>query len=287
MSALPPPTSTRSASPVAQRLVLAQRLAHRHVGEPVLFGAVDDLDVDSRAQAHAVQEGVAVQRPRAPRRWPPRGSGRRRSVSMIRRKPSSALSVASMVAAPSRPCVKVSLPSRTPREASSRMRAALRRPRTRRPPGGWRSRPGRARRPAAATSGGGAGGVGFGAACGGLARGHGVQARAARSAARSASARRARARRARRTPGPRPGAGVRAADAPESPARSRLAPRARIRRTPAIARPRSGRAPPADGCGRARRPPAGARPASAPPAGPRAAGRRSPRASGADAPRRW
>ena len=41
---------------------------------------------------------------------------------MRRRKPSSAFSVASMVAAPSRPCVKVSLPSSTPRVASSRMR---------------------------------------------------------------------------------------------------------------------------------------------------------------------
>ena len=41
---------------------------------------------------------------------------------MIRRKPSSAFSVASMVAEPRRPWVKVSLPRRTPRETSSRMR---------------------------------------------------------------------------------------------------------------------------------------------------------------------
>src|SRR6266850_4160241 len=41
---------------------------------------------------------------------------------MIRRNPSSAFNVASTVAAPRRPCVKVSLPRRTPREASSRIR---------------------------------------------------------------------------------------------------------------------------------------------------------------------
>ena len=41
---------------------------------------------------------------------------------MMRRNPSSAFSVASMVAEPRRPWVKVSLPRRTPRETSSRMR---------------------------------------------------------------------------------------------------------------------------------------------------------------------
>src|SRR5882724_2220169 len=43
---------------------------------------------------------------------------------MIRLNPSSALSVASIVAAPMRPCVKVSLPRSTPREASSTIRIA-------------------------------------------------------------------------------------------------------------------------------------------------------------------
>src|SRR5262245_25904088 len=43
---------------------------------------------------------------------------------MMRRKPSRALSVTSMVAAPRRPFVKVSLPRRTPREASSSTRGA-------------------------------------------------------------------------------------------------------------------------------------------------------------------
>ena len=41
---------------------------------------------------------------------------------MIRRKPSRARSVASMVEAPRRPLVKASLPSSTAREASSRIR---------------------------------------------------------------------------------------------------------------------------------------------------------------------
>ena len=43
-------------------LVIAQRLADGDVGQPVLLGAVDHLDVDPRAQAHAVEEGVAVDR---------------------------------------------------------------------------------------------------------------------------------------------------------------------------------------------------------------------------------
>ncbi len=47
--------------PRGESLVVAQHLAHGHVGEPVLLGAVDDLDVDPGAQPHPVQEGVAVQ----------------------------------------------------------------------------------------------------------------------------------------------------------------------------------------------------------------------------------
>ena len=45
-----------------QGLVLAQGLAHGGVGEPVLLGAVDHLDVEARAQAHAVEEGVPIDR---------------------------------------------------------------------------------------------------------------------------------------------------------------------------------------------------------------------------------
>ena len=60
MSALPPPTSTSSVSPASSAGVVAQRLAHRHVGEAVLLGAVDHLDVDAGAQPDAVEEGVAV-----------------------------------------------------------------------------------------------------------------------------------------------------------------------------------------------------------------------------------
>jgi CHAD domain-containing protein len=48
--------------PAREGLVLLESLAHRDVGEAVLLGAVDRLDVDARAQAHAVEEGVAVDR---------------------------------------------------------------------------------------------------------------------------------------------------------------------------------------------------------------------------------
>ena len=60
MSALPPPTSTQHRVARGQGLVAAQPLAHRQVGEAVLLGAVDDLDVDAGAQPHAVEEGLAV-----------------------------------------------------------------------------------------------------------------------------------------------------------------------------------------------------------------------------------
>ncbi len=46
--------------PAREGLVLPERLAHRDVAEAVLLGAVDDLDVDAGAQAHPVEEGVAV-----------------------------------------------------------------------------------------------------------------------------------------------------------------------------------------------------------------------------------
>ena len=41
-------------------LVVLERLADRDVAQAVLLGAVDDLHVDPGAQAHAVEEGVAV-----------------------------------------------------------------------------------------------------------------------------------------------------------------------------------------------------------------------------------
>ncbi len=46
--------------PARERLVVLERLADRDVAQAVLLGAVDDLHVDPGAQAHAVEEGVAV-----------------------------------------------------------------------------------------------------------------------------------------------------------------------------------------------------------------------------------
>ncbi len=67
---LPPPQEGDVGAPAAdldeervadvQGLVVLERLAHRHVGEAVLLGAVDRLHVDPGAQADAVEEGVAV-----------------------------------------------------------------------------------------------------------------------------------------------------------------------------------------------------------------------------------
>ena len=46
--------------PAREGLVVLERLADRDVAQAVLLGAVDDLHVDPGAQAHAVEEGVAV-----------------------------------------------------------------------------------------------------------------------------------------------------------------------------------------------------------------------------------
>jgi hypothetical protein len=45
---------------VLQGRVLGQPLTHGEVRQPVLLGAIDDLDLEARAQAHAIQEGVGV-----------------------------------------------------------------------------------------------------------------------------------------------------------------------------------------------------------------------------------
>ncbi len=62
----------------SEGLVVAQRLADGHVGEAVLLGAVDDLDVDAGAQAHPIEERLAIRRLRGRRSWPRRDSARRR-----------------------------------------------------------------------------------------------------------------------------------------------------------------------------------------------------------------
>jgi hypothetical protein len=63
---------------VLQGRMLGQPLAHRQVGEAVLLGAVDDLDLEARAQAHAVQGRHRRCWLRGRRWWPPRDSGSRR-----------------------------------------------------------------------------------------------------------------------------------------------------------------------------------------------------------------
>jgi len=47
--------------PRGERLVVSENLAHRHVRQAILLRPVDHLHVDAGAQAHPVDEGVAVQ----------------------------------------------------------------------------------------------------------------------------------------------------------------------------------------------------------------------------------
>jgi len=39
-----------------------ERLTHRHVGQAVLLGSIDHLDLEAGTHAHAIQEGLTVLR---------------------------------------------------------------------------------------------------------------------------------------------------------------------------------------------------------------------------------